>query len=152
MSMTIMITDSRGLSSFVRIGAAPQGNEAAVVSAAELKVWSTKAMTFRALRRLTRRADEPDIAFTVKDLKKVHPFGAESGDCLFEERARLCFSPADSNELMVVLSNFPVGLAARRSGKGRVIAGKRRGSLVPGEIDWEIIAVNEGIAGRVQQL
>lgn len=143
MPIMILVTDSKGLSTFVFAGDIP--DRAETTSAAQLKGWMAKAEVQHVLRMLTRSLDMNDLWISPKHAVKVQPFPVPRGDCAYEKSGNLCFyaGPRDksSSNMMMVLSAFPSAITPRKYGKGILKMEGGRGGLVKGDVTWDVVNV-----------
>lgn len=155
MSIVILVTDSTGFSTFLFAGALPRGSKIKTTSAAQLKGWIARAEVHRVLLQLNRDPDEPDVWISPKSVRMVQPFAVDKGDCLFDKSGKLTFfsGPRDkkSSNVLLVLAKFPSSLSRHKYGTGTLKAGGT-GGLSSGDVDWEIVAVDEPMGDRVGDL
>ncbi|HLK69537.1 MAG TPA: hypothetical protein VKU19_39175 [Bryobacteraceae bacterium] len=153
--IVIMVTDNRGLSTFVVTGALPRGSGIEPTKATQLQGWLARPEIYRALRQLNRSPDVPGIWISRKSVRKAKPFAVAEGECSFEKSGNLCFylgaRNKSSDNVLMVLSNFPPALATRKYGTGKINSGGGA-ELVSGPVEWDLVAVNSPIEERVGDL
>jgi len=153
MSVTIIVTDSKGNSTFLTAGHLPQGSGVKPTKAVHLTGWIASAQVFRALLRLTRSAEEKDIWISPRDTDSIQPFGIDRGECVYNTGSLFCYSGSrggsGKGDVLLVLWGFPATLQARKRGDGRLNAGPSPGGLTAGDLMWDIVAVNTPVEDRV---